>query len=131
MVGGANLQIPSPPGVASWRLQATRIHETLSRVVLVILPVDGAGLDVAGELVGPICEYATTLTARHPWRRAALPAGADPRLQAYSIEIPDCCLWEPEHPFLYRGAWSVGGVDRKSTRLNSSHSSVSRMPSSA
>ena len=25
----------------------------------------------------------------------------------------------------------VGGIDRKSTRLNSSHSSVSRMPSSA
>ena len=30
-----------------------------------------------------------------------------------------------------RGAWLVLGQDRKSTRLNSSHSRVSRMPSSA
>ena len=30
-----------------------------------------------------------------------------------------------------QGGAQVGGVDRKSTRLNSSHSSVSRMPSSA
>ena len=29
------------------------------------------------------------------------------------------------------GVIEVGGADRKSTRLNSSHSSVSRMPSSA
>ena len=28
-------------------------------------------------------------------------------------------------------SWNLGTVDRKSTRLNSSHSSVSRMPSSA
>ena len=32
---------------------------------------------------------------------------------------------------VYNGIYTMHGTDRKSTRLNSSHSSVSRMPSSA
>ena len=40
-----------------------------------------------------------------------------------------CVFWSNKLNFLYPG--TVKNVDRKSTRLNSSHSSVSRMPSSA
>ena len=36
-----------------------------------------------------------------------------------------------ENPALYADSHIPGAIDRKSTRLNSSHSSPSRMPSSA
>ena len=40
-------------------------------------------------------------------------------------------VFEKETEVIYGGDTFIGSVDRKSTRLNSSHSSQSRMPSSA
>ena len=61
------------------------------------------------------------------------PAGAVLEATADSVVVP---AYDGEVGILPRHAPSMtllgeGTVDRKSTRLNSSHSSVSRMPSSA
>ena len=50
------------------------------------------------------------------------------RLRAYSIAHSECGESVERE---WRDKGPTGGVDRKSTRLNSSHPSISRMPSSA
>ena len=57
--------------------------------------------------------------------------GGSPRLMlaAHADEIAMTVNFINEQGFIY--VRKVGGIDRKSTRLNSSHSDLSRMPSSA
>ena len=75
------------------------------------------------------CAIGLVLT---PARRALLqPAPWLAGILAVLIMLPNL-LWQQAHgwPFLELGEAAANG-DRKSTRLNSSHESVSRMPSSA
>ena len=57
---------------------------------------------------------------------ATPPGGIHRRLTKLSFEI----LGDPFQPFIY-GQTNYPLQDRKSTRLNSSHTDISRMPSSA
>ena len=47
------------------------------------------------------------------------------------LQIVDAAPGSLDIPFLAIGSMALAGIDRKSTRLNSSHSGESRMPSSA
>ena len=73
---------------------------------------------------------------------AATPAADAPTIQQFlKIRTPNAPRLLPDGSLLMRdwpdGVWQLyrvipgGGVDRKSTRLNSSHVQPSRMPSSA
>ena len=62
--------------------------------------------------------------------------GSNPALASAVIDGDEATGWRPDLSNLRDGGWieiDLGRAvsDRKSTRLNSSHSSVSRMPSSA
>ena len=57
--------------------------------------------------------------------------GADKGPKSFSGYTPGSSCGAMAFPLLFLGAIVVGGQDRKSTRLNSSHSGESRMPSSA
>jgi hypothetical protein len=59
--------------------------------------IDGATIELAGNLIGPSCEFAQTLPARIPFVQHRL----DDRLLAEAI-VPDPCFWTPDLPFLYR-----------------------------
>jgi len=91
--------------VASWRLRQLEVSETSSRIALLLTGPDPQAVAVRGQLTGPFCEYAATLPADYYWRMMPLPGNADPRLSAFAVEALDTCLWEPDHPFLYRGSW--------------------------
>jgi hypothetical protein len=70
------------------------------------------GAELRGRLVGPRCEYATTVEVAYPFRRVPLP---DPNLVCVRAIIPEPSLWEPECPFLYQGPvelWGNGGPAR-------------------
>ena len=62
---------------------------------------------------------------------AALSAGA--KLTPYEFERRDCGTYDVAFTITHAGIChsDIHQVDRKSTRLNSSHSQQSRMPSSA
>ena len=54
-------------------------------------------------------------------------------LDGEGVPVPDAMieLWQADAEGNYASQGSIADGDRKSTRLNSSHESVSRMPSSA
>ena len=71
----------------------------------------------------------------HPWRWGSKQREAFETLKDAFVTEPILVTWEPDHPTRVEvdaSGYTTGGViDRKSTRLNSSHSGESRMPSSA
>ncbi len=60
---------------------------------------------LTGRVIGPICEYAHTLSAAIPLTMKRLPANIaapqPPSLLAEAV-VPDPCFWSTELPFLYR-----------------------------
>ena len=65
--------------------------------------------------------------SRRKFFKAAAATGA---AAATAVAMPNVAFGAPL-TLKMQAAWPSGAKDRKSTRLNSSHSSVSRMPSSA
>ena len=79
-----------------------------------------------------------SLGRRHPW----VFSGAIERMEGEPAEGDVVDVYSRQGEFLARGHYQIGSItvriltfvqeeDRKSTRLNSSHRSLSRMPSSA
>src|SRR5262249_28550165 len=66
--------------------------------------------EVRGRLVGPRCQYATTIEVAYPFRPLSDSRREDGRLGARII-IPEPSLWDTESPFLYQGTaevWTAG-----------------------
>ena len=67
-----------------------------------------------GSVIGPLCEYAVTLSSRvalRPWEE---PVGLGPkrtRLTA-TARILEPCFWEPQHPFCYEISLELRSEDR-------------------
>ncbi|MFO0944900.1 MAG: hypothetical protein U1D30_02970 [Planctomycetota bacterium] len=61
----------------------------------------------AGNITGPHCVYSSTLPAKHSMIPLPPTEKLDSRIQVSAFDIPESCLWEPEHPFLYKGAFRV------------------------
>lgn len=111
---GPSSAIPTGQALLAWRLRTLAASDVLSRLALLVLKDDDRPLAVDGFVRGPLCEYAATLPARHAWKPlpdSAAP-GMDRRIARFALEIPESCLWEPEHPFLYEGHWTA--ADRAS-----------------
>ena len=99
----------------------------------------GAVVDAGLTFIGPSAEAIELLGDKAEARKAAeragvpiLPGTPDP----VSVEQAESAAASIGFPVLVKAAFGGGGrgmqvVDRKSTRLNSSHSQQSRMPSSA
>jgi hypothetical protein len=82
-----------------------------------------------GQPTGRVIEATSMFTAEAPDARL-LDLGTDPAALAAAARAAD--EWLAAHPGApTTGALAELGVDRKSTRLNSSHNPASRMPSSA
>lgn len=104
---GPSAVIPSGPPPRAWRVRTLAAGDLLSRLMLLVLSDDDRPLSVDGFVRGPLCEYAATLPARHAWKPLPDSAGTDRRIARFTLEIPESCLWEPEHPFLYEGHWAA------------------------
>ena len=93
------------------------------------------GVPGTPELIGANAEAIATAEDRDKFKRAMIEIGLHvPRSGiAHSMAEADAVLEEIGLPVIIRPAYILGGrgTDRKSTRLNSSHMSESRMPSSA
>ena len=66
---------------------------------------DSDDCQMTGRVIGPTCEYATTLSAAIPLTMKRSPAsGAAPRPPALLAEgvVPDPCFWSTDLPFVYR-----------------------------
>lgn len=88
-------------GDGNWYLKTIRCNEARSEIGLVVA---GVALEtITGEVRGPYCEYSTTLTATYRWTKAEMPVPQG--VAAYRVAVEESCLWEPAHPFLYRGHW--------------------------
>ena len=103
-------------------------HRTLGAlVVLAMMPgaaVHGADkLKVGFVYVGPVGDHGWTY--RHDVGRQAVAKALGDRVETTYVESVK------EGPDAERVIWELAQGDRKSTRLNSSHVHLSRMPSSA
>jgi hypothetical protein len=97
----------SKPSI-TWRLRALAVNEASSQAALLFANPSGQPLSINGQVRGPLCEYATTLAAKHPLQPGS---SSDPRITSYLIDIPESCLWEPAHPFRYAINWNDGSQD--------------------
>ena len=130
-----------PTSRAYWDLQAEKLMNRIFDPVQAIdLQVDPA----SAEAIPPAVASAGDPERRPRWRRARRPqpspiaenelsrepSEADPARPSRQRVLPELAAGIPR-PLLLISLLAGAGLDRKSTRLNSSHSSVSRMPSSA
>lgn len=103
-------------GTQRWRLQTISANEARSEMGLIIHDAPSLPGPVAGEVCGPFCAYSTTLTAKYSWQEADL-KGARETVAAYRVTVEESCLWEPVHPFLYKGHWQAGDGQPESVQF--------------
>ena len=122
------LRAGNEPGAFS----AADLAVAAARPLLARLPLPAAGIDEA--IVGSVIPAADEANIA---RIVALRLGCGKQVPAYTVQR-NCAsglqALASAHEHIALGISHIvlaGGTDRKSTRLNSSHSSVSRMPSSA
>lgn len=93
--------------IRNWRLQTINANEARSEMGLIVASDPPEAAAIQGEIYGPYCVYAKTLPASYSWRDSPmenLPAG----VSTYRLSVEESCLWEPVHPFLYKGYWERG-----------------------
>ncbi len=83
--------------------------------VYALLPRDksSASLQLTGELIGPECRFAQTLSARIPFRDC----GPGESLLAEAV-VPDPCFWTPGLPMMYRANLGARSEGRDFGRLS-------------
>lgn len=85
-----------------WRLRLAWANDASSRVLLLVVRGERSE-PTTGSVTGPRCVYSSTLPATYAFAPLPPSGTMDPRVQVSSLDIPESCLWEPEHPFLYAG----------------------------
>lgn len=103
------------PALDELLIGTPRIEPSSARVTVLATCTEPAdGLRLEGHLTGPVCLYARTVeaTARIRPEPTGPGVGGTAPLQA-ACDVSEPCLWEPEHPFLYRGAVELWQHDRQ------------------
>ena len=115
-------RFPVQPGESLlFEIQARELGSSRLEAVLTVFDASGKKLDSAGDKPLPEDVFAvqgTSRTSNDPFLNFTVPAGVN----EITVAVEDLAR---------RGGPNYGYRDRKSTRLNSSHSAKSRMPSSA
>lgn len=89
-------------GIRSVRVLSLRSTPAEAEVLLRVTPERPAsGQALAGRVVGPRCEYVSTIEVAYPLREVRSERGEDGSLVARAI-IPEPNLWEPARPFGYQ-----------------------------
>lgn len=111
-----------------WRIRQVTCNEAWSRIALLLETSNAKPLDfqvsVAGNpppggfydpptngLFGPTCPYTRTLKTGYPWKQVKSTATEAGQVVTFLSEIPETCLWEPIHPFLYDARFLSGATE--------------------